>query len=86
MCLHAKVRSIYIALRTQALTSFAEQQCRVHFSYDGCEGMSGCEDDKFLEVALDGAADLILTGDKDLLSLNPFHRIPILSPADYLLR
>jgi putative PIN family toxin of toxin-antitoxin system len=44
------------------------------------------KDDKFLEVALNGKADLILTGDADLLTLNPWRGIAILSPADYLKR
>lgn len=44
------------------------------------------EDDKFLEVALGGKADLILTGDADLLTLNPWRGIAILSPAEYLKR
>lgn len=39
--------------------------------------------DKFLEVALNGRADLILTGDADLLALHPWRGIAILSPADY---
>lgn len=43
-------------------------------------------DDMFLEVALNGEADLILTGDEDLLVLNPWHEIAILSPAEYLSR
>ena len=30
-------------------------------------------DDKFLEVAINGSADFILSGDKDLLVLHPFH-------------
>ena len=42
------------------------------------------KDDKFLELAIDGRADLILTGDRDLLALHPFEKIAILSPADYL--
>ena len=41
-------------------------------------------DDKFLEVAVNGQADIIVTGDRDLLDLHPFMGIPILSPADYL--
>ncbi len=43
-------------------------------------------DDKFLEVALNGKADLILSGDADLLAMNPWRGIAILSPADYLKR
>jgi putative PIN family toxin of toxin-antitoxin system len=41
-------------------------------------------DDKFLEVAMHGLADAIVTGDRDLLELNPFHGVAILSPAEYL--
>jgi putative PIN family toxin of toxin-antitoxin system len=41
-------------------------------------------DDKFLELAIDGSADLIVTGDRDLLELHPFRGIAILTPAAYL--
>jgi uncharacterized protein len=41
-------------------------------------------DDKFLEVAIHGRADAIVTGDADLLDLNPFQGIAILRPRDYL--
>jgi putative PIN family toxin of toxin-antitoxin system len=43
-------------------------------------------DDKLLEVALNGRADVILTGDFDLLVLHPWRKIAILSPAVYLER
>ena len=42
------------------------------------------KDDKFLEAALGGNADCIVSGDDDLLSMNPFRDIPILSPAEFL--
>jgi len=42
------------------------------------------KDDKFLEVAVHGRAELIVTGDADLLVLHPFRGIAILTPADYL--
>src|ERR1700722_15211812 len=41
------------------------------------------KDDKFLELAVNGYADLILTGDNDLLVLNPFRNIPIVAPATF---
>lgn len=40
-------------------------------------------DDKFLEVALNGAADRIVSGDKDLLALRRFRGIPIVTPREY---
>lgn len=43
-------------------------------------------DDKFLDVALAGGASAILSGDRDLLALDPFHCIPILTPAAFLAR
>ncbi|HVT54331.1 MAG TPA: putative toxin-antitoxin system toxin component, PIN family [Dongiaceae bacterium] len=42
------------------------------------------KDDKFLELALNGEADLIITGDKDLMALDPFHGVRIMTPARYL--
>lgn len=44
------------------------------------------KDDKFLEAALAGKADAIISGDADLLVLNPFEEIPILRPAEFLAR
>jgi putative PIN family toxin of toxin-antitoxin system len=42
------------------------------------------KDDKFLEVALNGRADAIITGDGDLLGLHPWREVAILSPMNYL--
>ena len=42
------------------------------------------KDDKFLEVAVAGKADVIVSGDQDLLVLHPFAGIPILPPAAFL--
>jgi len=41
-------------------------------------------DNKFLDLAVSGAADVIVTGDRDLLDLHPFREIPIMKPAAYL--
>jgi len=42
------------------------------------------KDDKFLELAVDANATCIVTGDMDLLVLNPFRQIPIVTAADFL--
>ena len=42
------------------------------------------KDNKFLDLAIDGKADYIVSGDKDLLVLNPFRNIPILNAKDFL--
>jgi len=41
------------------------------------------KDDKFLELAVNGNATFIVSGDKDLQILNPFRNIPILSPREF---
>ena len=42
------------------------------------------KDDKYLELALSGKADCIITVDVDLLVLNPFENIPVISPDEFL--
>jgi putative PIN family toxin of toxin-antitoxin system len=44
------------------------------------------KDDKFLEAAVNGRANVLVTGDRDLLDLNPFRGIAIVTPADYVAR
>jgi uncharacterized protein len=51
------------------------------------ERIAACRDptdDKFLELAVNGRADLIVSGDGDLLALNPFREIPIVTPAAFV--
>ena len=48
--------------------------------------VTACRDDKdnkFLELAVSGNADIV-SGDEDLLVLNPFRGIPILTPRNFL--
>ena len=42
------------------------------------------KDNKFLELAVSGNASRIITGDGDLLTLDPFRGISILSPQKFL--
>lgn len=51
------------------------------------ERIAACRDatdDKFLELAVNGKADVIVSGDADLLVLNPFRDIPIVMPATFV--
>ena len=42
------------------------------------------DDDKFLSLSVAGAADLIISGDRDLLDLISYEGIPIVAPAQFL--
>ena len=42
------------------------------------------KDDKFLELAINGNAEYLITGDKDLLVLDPFRETHILSAKDFI--
>ena len=43
------------------------------------------KDDHVLELAVNGQATCVVSGDNDLLTLHPFRDIPILKPAEFLL-
>ena len=68
-----------LLLRLAPLIEIVEVVQRVQASGDP-------DDDKFLEVAINGRADVVVSGDRDLLDLNPFRRIAILTPAAYVAR
>ena len=51
------------------------------------ERIAACRDptdDKFLELAVNGHAALIVSGDRELPALNPFRQIPIVTPAIFV--
>lgn len=66
-----------VLLRFAAIVEIVEIIQTVSASPDG-------KDDKFLEVAVNGRASTLVSGDKDLLVLNPFRGIQIVTPAMYL--
>lgn len=43
-------------------------------------------DNKFLALALACSADVVVSSDEDLLTLNPYRRIPVVLPRDFLER
>ncbi len=54
---------------------------------DIVERVTGCRDvrdDKYLELAINGHATHIITGDADLLALHPFRGVAILAPQVFL--
>jgi putative PIN family toxin of toxin-antitoxin system len=66
---------------------FLEQYTQTAATIDIGETIQACrdpKDDKFLEIAANGSATCIITGDPDLLTLHPFRAIPIVSPDTFL--
>jgi len=76
-------RSIDRLLRESLVKEYANQ-CTIISIPTLIRACRDPRDDKFLSVAVHARADVILTGDVDLLALHPFHGIAILTPAAYL--
>jgi hypothetical protein len=75
----------YITLeqRNKFLTELSQQVKRVTIN----QQIRACrdpKDDKFLELAVCGEANYIITGDADLLDLHPFQNISIIKAASFL--
>lgn len=54
---------------------------------DITEKLTDCrdpKDNKFLELAISGNATCIVSGDSDLLTLNPFRGVAIVTPQEFL--
>ena len=69
--------------RDQFLVALAQTGTLVEVT----EAIHACrdpKDDMILELAVSGLADAIVSGDEDLLALNPFRGIPIITPAKFL--
>jgi uncharacterized protein len=69
-------RERFFALLTRLAT-----RVLIHHRVQACRDPN---DDKFLELAVNGQAACIVTGDGDLLALHPFRGIAILSPSAFL--
>lgn len=65
--------------RLRAAASFVDIRRTVKVCRDA-------KDDKFLDVAINGGADTIVSGDADLLVLHPFEGVEIVTPFAYLAR
>ncbi len=71
------------SIRSEFVAQLAQQSELI----DITESVNECrdrKDDKFLELAINGKADYLITGDQDLLVLHPFRNIPIFTPAAFL--
>jgi putative PIN family toxin of toxin-antitoxin system len=83
--LHRKKFDAYITMDER--DQFLDQYIRSTLIIDITETIQICrdpKDDKFLEIAANGAATYLVTGDPDLLVLHPFRGIPVVSPDTFL--
>jgi len=78
-----RFKNIFTAERIKELFSLLDSYAIV---VSPSQKVSACRDEKdnfLLEVALEGKADYLITGDEDLLVLNPFHNTHIVRPKDF---
>lgn len=80
-------RPYFAPLVSDAVRVWLRQLMSIAEQVDIVERITACRDptdDKFLEAAVNGHADVIVSGDADLLALDPFRGVPILTPAAFL--
>ena len=66
---------------------FLESLIRESDLIEIAESVQACrdpEDDRALELAVNGNATYVVTGDADLLALSPFRGVKIVTPAEFL--
>jgi putative PIN family toxin of toxin-antitoxin system len=78
-----RFKNIFTAERIKELFSLLDSYAVV---VSPSQKVGACRDEKdnfLLEAALEGKADYLITGDEDLLVLNPFHNTRIVRPKDF---
>ena len=78
--LDAKTRLSFVALMRQHTHLFGVLEADERSVQPPCRDP---KDNKFLALALVCEADAIISSDNDLLALNPWRSIPVLTPAAY---
>ena len=90
------VEELYDVLGRSAFDRYIDEEDRIKFLnllvkestlVEVTEKIEECrdpKDDKFLELAVNGKADFIISGDGDLKVLHPFRNIKIISPREFL--
>ena len=78
-----RFKNVFTAERIKELFSLLDSYAIV---VSPSQKVSACRDEKdnfLLEVALEGEADYLITGDEDLLVLDAFHSTKIVRPKDF---
>lgn len=85
--LYCDDRNLTRYLRSQKRLEFLAAVVRSAELIEDINKVTECRDpndDKFLSLAISGKASHIVSGDADLLILNPFRAIDILTPQQFL--
>jgi putative PIN family toxin of toxin-antitoxin system len=80
-------RPKFFGLIAPAFTDFVATTMAAAEPVHIAERIAACRDprdDKFLELAVNGHADILVSGDNDLLVLDPFRTIPIVSARNFV--
>ena len=92
----AVIEELYDVLKRKAFNRYLSEEERLQFLttlvseavlVDITEQVTDCrdpKDNKFLELAICGKAECIVSGDGDLLDLHPFRGIEIFTPREFL--
>lgn len=78
-----KFKNIFTAKRIKELFSLLDSYAIVVLPSQKVNACRDGKDNFLLEVALEGKADYLVTGDDDLLVLNTFHNTKIVKPKDF---
>ena len=78
-----KFKNIFTPRRIKELFSLLDNYAVVIVPRQKINICRDAKDNFLLEIALEGNADYLITGDEDLLVLNSFHKTKIASPKDF---
>ena len=68
----------------QLFTAFLIREAELVEILDTVSECRDPRDNKFLEAVTNGKASCLVSGDQDLLVLNPFRGVPVITPAEFL--
>ena len=77
-------RYVALNIRLQFLAKI-KLECELITIRENIQICRDSKDDKFLDVAVNGDANFLITGDRDLLILNPFRDIEIITVNEFLI-
>lgn len=79
----AKLRKYFSEQKVEELVVFLRAVGQIYHADENNQLSRDPKDNFLLDLAEVSRADFLVTGDKDLLILNPFRKTQILTPADF---